>query len=180
MSMEQVKKINVNFMFLNQVCLLASYGQQDFSHLGLDDHKLQRLTSMSPQELERFAHSLGDKFLQIDVSPLDKKFNGVVNISKICRGFLERGASNRAMKDILKISFNTSTRWRRYVSVNPKFKQRTLPADSYQPVWDLLMKLPNPYKPQPEEFIRIADECQVSIGAIWCDILEEVNNHGKK
>lgn len=179
MSMEQVKKINVNFMLLNQVCLLASYGQKDFSHLGFAKDNVRRLTLMSPQELERFAHSLGDTFLQIDATPLNHKLK-VADIPPICVKFLEYGASNRAMKDFLRVSYNTCAGWRRYVSVNPKFKQRTLPADSYQPVWDLLMKLHNPYKPQPEELIRIADECQVSIGAIWCDILEEVNNHGKK
>ncbi|WP_318419617.1 hypothetical protein [Photobacterium leiognathi] len=180
MSVEPVKKINMNFVFLNQICLLASYGQNDFSHLGFDEHKVQRLLSMSPQELELFAGALGETFLRIDITPLDRVFSGVTSLPDICRFFLEFGASNRAMKDLLNISFSTSTRWRRHVAVNPKFKQRTLPADSYQQVWDLLMALPNPYKPQPEELIRIADVCQVSIGAIWCDILEEVNNHGKK
>ena len=179
MSMEQVKKINVNFMLLNQVCLLASYGQKDFSHLGLDDHKLQRLTSMSPQELERFAHSLGDTFLCINIAPLDRVFNGITSFPDICKLFLECGASNRAMNDLLGIyDESLCAKWRSLCDV--KYRQRSIPFNKYKNVWDLLMKLPNPYKPQPEELIRIADECQVSIGAIWCDILEEVNNHDKK
>lgn len=162
--------MNINFFILNQLCIYAQYGQmQDLESIGIPSEKVQMLTSMSTSELEVLSRTLGPEFIEINGTKLIMQLENV-EISPFLADLLIHGASNKIMAELVNVSKNTCTSWRRFVNTDPNFKQRSVPSRRYQDLWRDIEVLPNPQEPLAEELLMLAKAHKVGIGAIWAEI----------
>ncbi|WP_170111903.1 STY4526/YPO1902 family pathogenicity island replication protein [Photobacterium frigidiphilum] len=173
--------IETNSLFLNQVCMLAKFGSRPLlQSIGLsDDNTLDRLAALSANDIEDLAIGLGDAFLVVNMDSLLSKLDGNIEMSDECKAFLARGASNKAMKDILGVyDESLCAAWRNDVGVSRIFRRRTLPDKQYKAVWLDLEKLPKPV--QAVDLIQLADKHNVSIGAMWRELISGEQHDSKK
>lgn len=173
--------IETNSLFLNQVCMLAKFGSRPLlQSIGLsDDTKLDRLAALSANDIEDLAIGLGDSFLIVNMASLLSKLDGEIEMPDECRSFLARGASNKAMKDILGVyDESLCAAWRNEVGVSSTFRRRTLPDKQYKDVWFDLEKLSQPI--QADALIQLADKHKVSIGAMWREVTSGDKNDSEK
>lgn len=172
--------IETNSLFLNQVCMLAKFGSRPLlQSIGLSDaNTLDRLAALSANDIEDLAIGLGDAFLVVNMDTLLSKLDGSIEMPDECKAFLVRGASNKAMKQFFNISHGMCRDWRRELIVADEYKSRALPDDKYRDVWLDLENLPKPV--QAVDLIQLADKHNVSIGAMWRELISGEQHDSKK
>lgn len=177
MTQEQSQNVlirEVHWVVLNHLAVMACSGKDSMlMDAGFNRQLISKLKTQSLLDIKDLSMVLGKNNV-LDVEALRNAMERA-NIPQDVQLLLKYGASNKVLEDFCYFKGVVDPYWRKVIKAEKGFKQRCVPTDQYNVLWETLeaLKLKDVKRISKEQLIDVAIKLQLSVGAIWAEICDE-------
>ncbi|CAH7030441.1 STY4526/YPO1902 family pathogenicity island replication protein [Vibrio sp. 10N.261.46.E12] len=164
----------VHWAVLSHLAHMACTGQDmALMSAGFDAKLIGQLKKQSFSEMRALSQTICGRQCAIDIDALRHALE-VSEIPNEVIVFLQLGCSNKALSHFFFVNGKVSSHWRKMVKPKEAFRQRCVPPSQIHVLWKALEQLPinNVQRINQEQIVAVAQQCQLSIGAIWAEICD--------